>query len=105
MIETHKAQEQISLTNQLSMLEDLELIMGHNNLEQQIQNVLANAQPPKAEVKSKQYCEERTGLLSNQVHYDKYAHETIEMSDDANDSSEEDVARFRVSSDSFVLGK
>jgi hypothetical protein len=36
MIETHKAQEQISLTNQLSMLEDLELIMGHNNLEQQI---------------------------------------------------------------------
>jgi len=54
--------------------------------------------------KAKQYCEERTGLLTNEIHYDKYAHEAVQMSDDNLDSSDEESARFRVDEGSYVLG-
>jgi len=51
--------------------------------------------------KSKQYCEERTGLLTNEVHHDKYV--DVPLSDDCN-SSDEDNARFKVGLDSYILG-
>ena len=51
--------------------------------------------------KSKQYDEERTGLLTNVIHRDKYT--DAPLSDDC-DSSDEGNARFRVESDSYILG-
>ena len=54
-----------------------------------------------SKTRSKQYCEERTGLLTNEVHHEKYI--DAQLSDDC-DSSDENNTRFRVNQDSFVLG-